>query len=378
MKRFVVVPDSFKGTISSVEICEIAEAEIKSVCPGAEVKSFPVADGGEGSVDAFLYSLKGEKCFVPCCGPRMEPMQGFFGMLPNSTAIVEMAAAAGLPLVGEEKHPELCTTFGVGQLILAAAKAGAKTVIVGLGGSATNDGGAGALAALGVKFYNAVGEEYVPTGKTLHELAGIDKSGLTPLLRGTRLIAMCDVDNPLCGEKGASFVYGPQKGADPEMVKALDANLAHFADVALECTGVDHRNVPGAGAAGGMGFGLVSLLGGELKMGIETVLNVLNFDEILDDTDLVLTGEGKLDSQSLRGKVVVGVARKAKEKNVPVVAVVGDIGENTGNIFDEGVSYVVSTNRMAIPFSQAKPRAKEDLRLTVNSLMHFLKAIHYC
>lgn len=372
MKKILLVPDSFKGTLSSVAICDILSQEIHQVWPDAQAVSIPVADGGEGSVDAFLTAVGGERRTVACQGPYGEPIEGFYGMLPGGTAVVEMAAAAGLPLAEGRLNPEKTSTYGAGQLIKAAAEAGAKKIIVGLGGSATNDGGAGAAAALGVRFLNAAGEAYVPTGGTLDQLTAVDAAGLDPVLNGVELVTMCDIDNPLCGPTGASAVFGPQKGADPDMVRRLDENLGHLADIMARDLGRDLRDMPGAGAAGGMGCGMAGFLNSRLQMGIETVLDTVGFDNLLADADLVMTGEGRIDGQSLRGKVVVGVARRAKAKGVPVVAVVGDIGDDVEAVYDMGVTGIFSTNRVAIPFREAKGRAESDLRLTARNLLGFM------
>ena len=250
-------------------------------------------------------------------------------------------------------------------------------MIVGLGGSATNDGGCGCAAALGVRFLDGEGNAYLPTGGTLDRLAAIDLSDIAPELKGVELVAMCDIDNPLCGPNGASAIFGPQKGADPDMVAQLDRNLGHLADVVAQATGSDLRETPGAGAAGGLGFGLLALLGCRVQMGIDTILEVTGFDGLLEGADLVVTGEGKLDGQTLRGKVVAGVARHAQAKNVPVLAVVGDIGDGIEPIYETGVSSVISINRVALPFSQSKPRSRSDLRLTFRNEMHFLHRLGF-
>lgn len=372
MKKVLFVPDSFKGTMSSQEICDILTQELRRAWPQAESVSIPVADGGEGSVDAFLAAAGGEKISVPCKGPYMEDIQGFYGRLPDGTAVIEMAAAAGLPLAGDRLHPDQTTTYGVGQLMLAALRGGAKRLIVGLGGSATNDGGAGMMAALGARFLGADGQAYLPVGGTLGQLAQVDLSGLDPMLPPAEIVTMCDIDNPLCGPAGASAVFGPQKGADPAMVETLDRNLAHLADVAATRLGRDMRDAPGAGAAGGLGFAMASFLGSRLQPGIETVLDTVGFDRLLEDADLVVTGEGRIDSQSIRGKVVVGVARRAKAAGVPVSAIVGDIGDGAEAAYELGVSGIFSTNRVAVPFSQAKLRAKKDMRSTAANLFRFM------
>ena len=293
--------------------------------------------------------------------------------LPDGVAVIEMAAAAGLPLVGERLHAEQTTTYGVGELMAHALERGCKRLVVGLGGSATNDGGCGAAAALGAVFRNAAGEAFVPVGATLAEVAEIDLSGLHPALASAELVTMCDIDNPLCGPLGAAHVFAPQKGADPAMVELLDAGLAHLADVVERCTGRDIRQLHGAGAAGGMGGGMVAFFGSTLQMGIETVLDTVGFDKLLEGADMVFSGEGKLDAQSLLGKVVIGVARRAKRAGVPLVAVVGDIGDNIEAAYGMGVSAVFSINRVAVPFREAKPRSKSDLALTMDNLMRFCR-----
>ena len=332
-----------------------------------------VADGGEGRVDSFLTAMGGKKVTVRVKGPYFEEMESFYGVLPDGTAVIEMAAAAGLPLVGEEKRADRTTTYGVGQLMAHAAHAGCRKMIVGLGGSATNDGGTGAAAALGIRFFDEKGESFVPVGGTLDRIVSIDVSGLLPELAKTELITMCDIDNLLCGENGASAVFGPQKGADPQMVERLDRNLRHLAELVERDLGKRILDLPGSGAAGGMGGGMVAFFGSQLQMGIETVLNTVRFDELARDADLVFSGEGKIDTQSLRGKVVIGVARRTKKLGVPLVAVVGDIGDEIEGAYDEGVSAIFSINRVAVPFSQAKGRSKSDMALTIRNLMRWMQ-----
>lgn len=375
MKKVLLIPDSFKGTMSSEEICTVMGEVIRRHYPAAEVVSIPVADGGEGSVDSFLAAMGGEKVHLTVKGPYNEALESFYGVLPGGGAVVEMAAAAGLPLVGEEKHAEQTTTFGVGQLIAEAARSGAKKIIVGLGGSATNDGGCGAAAALGVRFYNRAGESFVPVGGTLKEIDRIDLSGLLPELAAVEMVTMCDIDNPLCGPSGAAAVFGPQKGADPAMVQLLDDGLRHLAAVVRWDLGKDILDLPGAGAAGGMGGGMVAFLGSRLQMGIETVLDTVGFDDLLEGADLVFSGEGKIDSQSLRGKVVIGVARRTQKHNVPLIAIVGDIGDNIEGVYDQGVTGVFSINRVAVPYKEARHRSKGDLALTMDNLLRFMRSM---
>ena len=373
MKKILLIPDSFKGTMSSMEICGIMADAIHHHYPDAEVVSIPVADGGEGSVDAFLEALGGDKVTVKAQDPYGHEIDSFYGILPDGTAVIEMAAAAGLPLVGDNKHAEKTTTYGVGQLIKDALRNKCKKLVVGLGGSATNEGGCGAAAALGVRFIDAKGQSFVPVGETLHDIARIDVSGLDPLLKETSIVTMCDIDNPLCGPHGASAVFGPQKGADAECIKMLDNGLHHMADVIRRDLQKDVLNLPGSGAAGGMGGGMAAFFNSRLQPGIETVLDTVHFNNLLQGADLVISGEGKIDSQSLRGKVVIGVARRAKKSSVPLIAVVGDIGSDIQKAYDEGVTGIFSINRVALPYEQLKLRAKDDLRLTVDNIMYFLK-----
>ncbi|MGW8115080.1 glycerate kinase [Caproicibacterium sp. NSD3] len=375
MKKIILIPDSFKGTMSSSEICNIMKKVILNYFPDAEVLSIPVADGGEGSVDAFLSAAGGRKVPLVVKGPYFEDIPAFYGVLPDGTAVIEMAAAAGLPLVGENRSAGKTTTFGVGQLIAHAAKSGCRKIIVGLGGSATNDGGTGAAVALGIRFLNEGGHEFVPVGETLGKVTSINASRLNVALNGVDLITMCDIDNPLCGPRGAAAVFGPQKGASEEEVCLLDRNLSHLAEIIRRDLGKDIRLLPGSGAAGGMGGGMAAFFGSRLQAGIETVLDIVGFDDKIRGADLVFSGEGKLDSQSLRGKVVVGVARRTQKQGVPLIAIVGDIGDQIENVYGEGVSAVFSINRVAVPFSEAKQRCKEDLALTMDNLMRFFSVL---
>lgn len=373
MKRVLLVPDSFKGTMSSGEICKIMKEVIQRYHTDAEIVSIPVADGGEGSVDCFLTAVGGRKIELMVKGPYFEDVQSFYGVLPDNTAVIEMAAAAGLPLVGDNKHAEKTTTFGVGQLIEHAVKSGCKKIIIGLGGSATNDGGTGAAAALGVVFKNNEGKSFIPVGETLSEISSIDVSAMSSVFAGIEVITMCDIDNPLYGPQGAAYVFAPQKGADEATVRMLDVNLVHLASIIKNDLGIDIANLAGAGAAGGMGGGTVAFFGSKLQMGIETVLDTVRFDSLLNDADLVFSGEGKIDSQSLRGKVVIGVARRSKRAGVPLISIVGDIGDNIEGAYDVGVSAIFSINRVAVPYSEAKLRAKSDLMLTMDNIMRFIK-----
>ncbi len=377
MKKFLLIPDSFKGTMSSTQICSIMEEAIVRYYPDAEVVSIPVADGGEGSVDSFLTAMGGEKVNLSVTGPYFKPVDAFYGILPGNTAIIEMAAASGLPLVGDDKRPDETTTYGVGQLILDAAKRGCNRIIVGLGGSSTNDAGTGAAAAVGVVFRDSDGKAFVPTGGTLSSVASIDMSQKDSVLNEVEIVTMCDIDNPLYGEQGAAYVFGPQKGADEQMVKRLDAGLRALSEVVIQDLKRDISQLPGSGAAGGMGGGMVAFFDAHLEMGIEVVLDTVNFNELLTDADMVFTGEGKLDSQSLRGKVVMGIAGRTKRKQVPLVAVVGDIGDPIEGAYEGGVSAIFSINRVAKEFKKVIARAPEDLARTMDNLMRFLHLLQF-
>lgn len=375
MKKAVLIPDSFKGTVSSERACEIMAERIAKIFPGCETVSIPVADGGEGSVDAFLSAVGGEKVFEEVAGPWFEKCRGYYGLIDGGrTAVVEMAAAAGLPMVGERKDPRGTTTYGVGELILRAARGGAKRLVVGLGGSATNDGGCGAAAAAGVKFFNSAGEAFVPTGGTLKDIAGIDASGRDAALAGVEVVAMCDIDNPMYGPSGAARVFGPQKGADPDMVEALDAGLRHLAEAIRRDMGVDVAEMPGAGAAGAMGAGMVAFFGARLQMGIEAVLDTVSFDSAIADADIVFTGEGKIDSQSLRGKVVIGVARRAARQGKPVIAIVGGADYDVGAAYDEGVTAIFPINRLPQDFSELREHSEENMGFAAENVLRALRA----
>lgn len=376
MNKYILIPDSFKGTMSSETICGIMEKAIRKFEPEAQIVSIPVADGGEGSVDAFLTALGGEKMPAVVTGPLGRPVPSFWGkMEQGKTAVIEMAAAAGLPQVGDTPDPAGATTYGVGELMRAALDEGCTKIILGLGGSATTDGGCGMASALGAVFTDEQGKAFIPAGGTLDRICRVDLSGLDPRLSSVEIIAMCDIDNPLYGPEGAAFVFGPQKGADSEMVQLLDRGLRHLADVMQSQYGCTEEETAGAGAAGGLGYGMRAFLGARLQMGIETVLDTVRFDETVQGARLVFSGEGKIDSQSVRGKVVIGVARRTQKAGVPLIAVVGDIGDGIEEAYERGVSAIFSINRVAVPYQQARVRAAEDLRLTVENIMRFTEIL---
>ena len=375
MAKYVLIPDSFKGTLSSEDICRIASEEILRLEPEAEICAVPVADGGEGTVDAFLAAVGGTRAEVPCTGPCGQEVMGFYGLLPDGTAVVDMAAAAGLPLAGACRDPEKTTTYGVGQLMAHALSRGAKQLVLGLGGSATNDGGCGAAAALGAEFLDAEGRPFVPTGGTLTQIAHIRMKGLRESLAGAEVTVMCDIDNPLCGPAGAAAVFGPQKGADAAMVARMDAGLRHLAETLEKDVGMEVLTLAGGGSAGGFGAGAAAFFGGQLRMGIDVVLDLTDFDRKCRGASLVITGEGHLDSQSLRGKTVVGVARRARALGVPAAALVGGCETALDAVYAEGVSGVFPIHPALCTWPQAAARTEEDLRFTMGNLLRFMAAL---
>ncbi|MEI6602937.1 MAG: glycerate kinase [Clostridia bacterium] len=376
MKKIILAPDSFKGTMDATTICNIMEAVAHRQFPTCEVLKIPVADGGEGTVSCFLTAMPGSLVQVKVKGPYFEQVDAFYGLLHNGkTAIIEMAAAASLALAKERRDPSLTTTFGVGELILHAIKCGATELLIGLGGSCTNDGGCGALAAIGVQFYDAQENAFIPTGATLSAIHRIDVAETKLLLDGIKVTILTDVENPLFGESGAAQVFAPQKGADPAMVEALDAGLRHFSTMIQHTCNLDFSNRPGAGAAGGMGAGLCAFLGAKIKSGIDTLLEVTEFEQKLVGCDMVFTGEGRIDAQSVQGKVVSGIAKKAAAQGVPVCVVVGGIGEDIAPLYDLGVSSIFSINQNPLPFDVAKLQSEANLEKTFENILRLISAV---
>jgi len=375
LNKAILIPDSFKGTLSSIEICTIISEKINKHFPHCHVVSIPVADGGEGSVDCFLSALGGEKIFETVSSPYFEDMESFYGLIED-TAVIEMASCAGLPLVEDRKNPSLTTTYGVGQLIMAAAKKGCKKIIVGLGGSSTNDGGCGAAAAVGVKFYDKKGNEFIPVGKTLIDIDRIDLSHRAKELDNIEIITMCDIDNPMYGPAGAAYIFGPQKGADEKMILELDKGLKNLCDVIEKETGKNLKDYPGSGAAGAMGAGMIAFFDSILKMGIETVLDTVKFDEIIEDADMIFTGEGRIDTQSLRGKVVIGVGKRAKNKDIPVTVIAGGAANNIDDAYDMGVTSIFTINRLPEDFEISRHKSKENLEATIDNILRLIKSVY--
>ena len=372
MKKIILIPDSFKGTLSSQEVCEAMKQAVVKICPQAQVVTLPVADGGEGTVAAFLAAMSGSKINCRVQGPLGEPLDSFYGILSDGSAVIEMAAAAGLPLVSDRLSVGTATTYGVGELMQHALTAGTKKIILGLGGSATNDGGCGAAVALGCVFYNYQGEKFVPTGDTLSDIASIDIRKLQNNIAGVEVVVMCDITNPLCGPLGAAAIFAPQKGASLEQVESLDAGLAHLAQKLVEVGYSPVDKLPGAGAAGGMGAGAAAFFQGRLMRGIDVVLDAVNFTQLLAGADVVFTGEGKFDNQSLMGKVVAGVAARAKVAGVPVFCLAGAVDEVSEQAYENGVTAVFSINRKPVPFSEAVTCSRENLVLVMENILRLL------
>ena len=374
MKKCIVISDSFKGTLSTLDICAIAREVFPAHFPDCELVTLPVADGGEGTVACFLEALQAQPVTVSISGPFGEPIQAVYAR-KNSLAVIEMASAAGLPLAGERRDPETATTYGVGQLIRHAVEQGCTDILLGLGGSATNDGGCGCAAALGTCFFDAAGNSFVPVGGTLADIAHIDVRERCRLLENVRVTVMCDVENPLFGPNGAAWVFGPQKGADDAMAARLDDGLRHLDAAFQQDLGLHLADLPGAGAAGGMGAGSIAFLGGTLRSGIEAVLDAVDFDRRLDGTDLVITGEGRIDAQSVQGKVISGIAKRTAPRNIPLVAIVGGIGPGAEAAYDLGVTAMFSINRAAESFAESAPKSAENYRRTLADLLRLIKAM---
>ena len=374
MKKCIVISDSFKGTLSTLDICAIAREVVPAHFPDCELVTLPVADGGEGTVACFLEALQAQPVTVSISGPFGEPIQAVYAR-KNSLAVIEMASAAGLPLAGERRDPETATTYGVGQLIRHAVEQGCTDILLGLGGSATNDGGCGCAAALGTRFFDAAGNSFVPVGGTLADIAHIDVRERCRLLENVRVTVMCDVENPLFGPNGAAWVFGPQKGADDAMAARLDDGLRHLDRVLRQDLGLHLADLPGAGAAGGMGAGSIAFLGGTLRSGIEAVLDAVDFDRRLDGADLVITGEGRIDAQSVQGKVISGIARRTAPRNIPLVAIVGGIGPGAEAAYRLGLTAMFSINRAAESFAESAPRSAENYRRTLADLLRLIKAM---
>lgn len=373
--KIVIAPDSYKESLTSLEAAAEIESGFRAVFPHAEFITLPMADGGEGTVAALVAATGGTLVEVIVTGPLGEPVTACYGLTGDrKTAIIEMAAASGLALVAPGlRNPMRTTTYGTGELIRAALGAGINHLIIGIGGSATNDGGAGMLQALGVKMSDHAGREIGFGGGSLANLECIDISGLDPRLKACRIEAACDVNNSLTGQKGASAVFGPQKGATPEMVRQLDANLARYAGLIRRDLGVEVEQVPGAGAAGGMGAALLAFLGAELRPGIEIVMEAVGMEAHVRDADLVITGEGCIDSQTIHGKTPIGVARMAKRYGRPVIGIAGCLSMDAAVVHEYGIDAVFSVLSRVGSMEESLSQAAVNLRAASRNIAAALK-----
>lgn len=342
--KIVIAPDSFKESLTALEAATAIENGLKKILPEASFVKVPMADGGEGTVQSLVDATGGKIITKTVTGPLGTPVEAFFGISGDEkTAVIEMAAASGLHLVSPgDRNPLITTTRGTGELIAAALDYGVEQIIIGIGGSATNDGGAGMARALGIMLLDSDGKEIGEGGGALNSLAAVNIAGLDKRLKSVKIDVACDVDNPLTGMRGASHIFGPQKGATQEMVKALDNNLHHFADIIHKDLGKDIEHVSGAGAAGGLGGGLMAFLSAELKRGVDIVLEATKLETHLLDADFVITGEGKIDAQTIFGKTPIGVAKTAKRQNVPVIAIAGNVASDSEIVHEHGIDAVFS------------------------------------
>jgi glycerate 2-kinase len=368
--KIVIAPDSFKESLSSLEAANAIERGFKSVFPNAVYSKVPMADGGEGTVQSLIDATNGLLKEQVVTGPLGEPVNAFFGLTGDGkTAVIEMAAASGLHLVPTNKrNPLVTSTRGTGELIAAALDLDVKHIIIGIGGSATNDGGAGMVQALGGRLLDGSGNDIGPGGGALSKIAAIDLTDLDARLKDVQMEVACDVDNPLTGPRGASAIFGPQKGATPEMVELLDQNLSHFADVAERELGKSFRDIAGAGAAGGLGAGLLAFLHADLKRGVDIILHAVNFEGVVEDADLVITGEGRIDSQTIYGKTPIGVAKAAKKYNVPVIGLAGSLSQDCDVVYEHGIDALFSIVPGVIPLSEAFEHAAHYMERTARNV----------
>jgi glycerate kinase len=368
--KIVIAPDSFKESLSALDVATAIESGFREIFPQAEYVKLPVADGGEGTVEAMVAATGGRVIEANVTGPLCEPLKAFFGLSgDDKIAFIEMAAASGLESVPQDKRNPLKTTsYGTGELIKNALDHGVEHCIIGIGGSATNDGGAGMVQALGARLLTADGKEIGYGGGELKHLANIDIGGLDKRIKKCRFEVACDVTNPLTGDEGATAIFGPQKGATPEMIAQLDGYLKHYAQIIKKDLGIDVEHVPGAGAAGGMGAALYGFCHAELRQGIEIVTEALGLDALVRDATLVITGEGRIDSQSINGKVPIGVARVAKRYNKPVIAIGGSLTQDVDVVYEHGLDAVFSVLYSICTLEEALDNAADNLRKSARNI----------
>lgn len=357
--KFLFASDSLKGTLSSDDTGRLLAKAAKEVFPACICESIPVADGGEGTVDAVIRAVQGQQIRVKAQDPLMQTRETYYGKLDENRAIIEMALASGYALVpAEKRNPLYTSSYGTGELIRDALDRGFRDITIAIGGSATNDGGMGCMRALGVRFLDRAGRELMGNGSDLGRLAAIDDSGLDPRIADAVFTVMCDVTNPLCGENGATYTFGPQKGGTPEILECLERGMENYRDILIRTYGMNPDTIPGSGAAGGLGTALLVFLRAQLKSGIETVLDLIEFDRRLKGVSLVVTGEGCTDWQSCYGKVVQGVGDRCRKHNVPAVALVGGMGEGAEQIYEHGIRSIVTTVNGIMPPKEAFKNAE--------------------
>ena len=375
--KIVIAPDSYKESLSAMEVANAIEAGFREIYPNAEYVKMPVADGGEGTVDAMVAATGGHKISVSVTGPTGKQVMAELGLIYQHTAVIEMAEASGLERISAvERNLLITTTYGTGEMIRAALDLGVKQFIIGIGGSATNDGGAGMLQALGYRLLDQHGRDIPRGGAGLSDLATIDISSADPRLQDCQFKVACDVTNPLTGPMGAAQVFGPQKGADAAMVALLDENLKHYARIVTQELGTDVEFVPGAGAAGGTGAALLAFMKAELHSGIDIVLAALGLELIIADADLVITGEGRLDSQTINGKVPVGVARLAKRHGKPVIAIAGSLSPDVAIVYEHGIDSAFSVVNRVCTLHEAFDFAASNIKLTARNIAALLQIGH--
>lgn len=374
--KIVIAPDSYKESLSALEVASAIEAGFRDIFPEADYVKIPVADGGEGTVEAMVAATQGSIVRLTVTGPLGEPVDAFYGLSGDTrTAFIEMAAASGLELVpASRRDPLITTSFGTGELIKNALDRGVGHIIIGIGGSATNDGGSGMMQALGARLLDNQGHEIAYGGGALPQLARIEIDRLDARIRQCRFEVACDVTNPLTGEKGASAIFGPQKGATPELVEQLDQALAHYADIIHRDLDIDVLHIAGGGAAGGMGAALHAFCQAELRRGIEIVTEALGLAEQVQDADLVITGEGRIDSQTINGKVPIGVAQVAKQFNKPVIGIAGSLTADVGVVHEHGLDAVFSVLFGICTLEEALANAAQNVRMTARNVAATLKA----
>jgi glycerate 2-kinase len=375
--KIVIAPDSYKESLSALEAANAIERGFKMIFPDAVYNKMPMADGGEGTVQSLVDATNGKIEERTVTGPLGKPVKAFFGLMGDGeTAVIEMAAASGLHLVPtEDRNPLTTSTKGTGELISAALDLGVQHIIIGLGGSATNDGGAGMIQALGGRLLDEAGKDIGDGGGALAQLAVIDLAGLDNRLKDVRVEVACDVDNPLTGPRGASAIFGPQKGATPDMVELLDKNLSHFADIAEKALGKSFRDIEGVGAAGGLGASLLAFLNADLKRGIDIVLHAVDFEEAVKDADLVITGEGRIDSQTIYGKTPIGVAKAAKKYGVPVIGLAGSLSKDSDVVYEHGIDVLFSIVPGVVTLPEAFEHAAEYMEKTARNIAASMKTV---